>query len=272
MLCCLCCLWGNVFTGAIAQTPQYTIYEKDGVLFCTGDTEVAVQNNKGAQMIIAGDMEGAIMVLKKGLQHAPLFYPFLYNSGVAYMRCRKYDEARVYLEKAMHVVPENPKIYLLIGEVYSLTGREGDALYYFRKSLQINSKEIDALIKIGNIYIERNQLELSSKYFDAALKIDPKYADAIIGFAKIHFKRGEYYKTLVRLKAIKLDNIITYDKAYHYYYAESAFKLKDYHTAYTQYEQLLQFKNDVFFLTHSYSLIEHKLHLSKQFAELEYTK
>ena len=271
LLSCSFCFASDELTGTIAQNPKYTIYEKDGVLFCTGNTEAALHNNKGAEKLVANDLEGAIDIFKEGLKHAPLFYPFLYNCGVACMRKREYDAARIYLEKAMHIVPENPKIYILMGELYALTGREGDALILFRKALQINRKELQAIIKIGNIYVDRNQLELAVTFFDAALKINPQYPDAVIGYAKIHFKKGEYYKALIWLKSIDVAKG-DYDKAYHYYFAESSFKLKDYKTAYEQYEKLLQFKNDVFFLTHSYALIEHKMNLSRQFAELEHVE
>ncbi|MEW6525273.1 MAG: tetratricopeptide repeat protein [Spirochaetota bacterium] len=271
LLSCSFCFASDELTGTIAQNPIYTIYEKDGVLFCTGNTEAALHNNKGADKLVANDLEGAIDIFKEGLKHAPLFYPFLYNCGVACMRKREYDAARIYLEKAMHIVPENPKIYIVMGELYALTGREGDALILFRKALQINRKELQAIIKIGNIYVERNQLELAVTFFDAALKINPQYPDAVIGYAKIHFKKGEYYKALIWLKSIDVTKA-DYDKAYHYYFAESSFKLKDYKTAYEQYEKLLKFKNDVFFLTHSYTLIEHKMNLSRQFAELEHVE
>ncbi len=269
LLCISVCVASDELSVTIDQDPKYSIYEKDGVLFCTGNTEVAVHNNKGANKLVLNDIDGAIEIFNQGLKHAPLFYPFLYNIGIACMRKREYDTARVYLEKAMHIVPENPKIYVVIGELNALTGRDGDALILFRKALQINRKELQAIIKIGNIYVERNQLELAGRYFDTALKINPQYPDAVIGFAKIHFKKGEYYKALIRLKSIDVAKA-PYDKAYHYYFAESSFKLKDYKTAYEQYQKLLQFKNDVFFLTHSYALIEHKMNLSRQFAELEH--
>ncbi|MCX8123390.1 MAG: tetratricopeptide repeat protein [Spirochaetes bacterium] len=268
LVCGSFCLALDEFAVTVAQKPKYTIYEKDGVLFCSGDTQVAVQNNKGAEKLVINDLDSAIEIFKEGLQHAPLFYPFLYNIGIAFMRKREYDAAHVYFEKAMHVVPENPKIYILMGELYALTGREGDGLILFRKALQINRKELVAIIKIGNIYVDRNQLELAQRYYDAALKINPQYPDAVIGFAKIHFKKGEYYKALVWLKSIDVAKT-QYDKAYHYYFAESSFKLKDYKTAYEQYAKLLQYKDDVFFLSHSYALIEHKMNLSRQFAELE---
>ncbi|HQQ51049.1 MAG TPA: tetratricopeptide repeat protein [Spirochaetota bacterium] len=255
----------------IEQKPQHTIYEKEGILYCSGNTEAAVCNNKGADELAANNVNDAIAIFQEGLTHAPLFYPFLYNIGIAYMRNRQFDEARVYLEKAKHIVPENPRIYILIGELYAFTGREGDALVLFKQALNINKKELDAIIKIGTIYIERNQLELALRYFNSALNINPKYSDAGIGFAKVFFKKGEYYKALIRLKSIDITQG-NYDKAYHYYYAESSYKLKDYKTAYEQYKQLLVYKDDIFFLTHSYALIEHRMNLARQFAELENVK
>ncbi len=76
LLSCSFCFASDELTGTIAQNPKYTIYEKDGVLFCTGNTEAALHNNKGADKLVANDLEGAIDIFKEGLKHAPLFYPF----------------------------------------------------------------------------------------------------------------------------------------------------------------------------------------------------
>ncbi len=70
---------------------------------------------------------------------------------------------------------------------------------------------------------------------------------------------------MVLLKSINTS--AEYDKSYHYYFAESAFKTGDYKTAVEQYETLLKFKHDRFFLVNSMFLIKHKLELSKRFTE-----
>ena len=93
----------------------------------------------------------------------------------------------------------------------------------------------------------------------------PRFNNAVLGKAKIHFKESDYHKALVTLKAI--DTRKDYDRAYHYYYAETSFKLQDYKTASQQYAILLQDKNDRFFITNSVTLIEHKLDLSNRFIE-----
>ena len=69
----------------------------------------------------------------------------------------------------------------------------------------------------------------------------------------------------MQIKSIDLSG--DYDKALHYYYAESAYKLKDYQTAYDQYTALLRYRTDKFFLTNSLLLIQHKLDLCRRFVE-----
>ena len=85
----------------------------------------------------------------------------------------------------------------------------------------------------------------------------------MLGKAKIFFKEGKYIKSVVLLKSI--DQSKKYDKVLHFYFAEAAFKLGDYKKAAEEYEKLLKFKNDRFFLEKAPILIINKLNLTKKF-------
>ena len=124
---------------------------------------------------------------------------------------------------------------------------------------------MNTYILIGDIYYNRNQLRTAKKYYETTITLQYSFPNGILGLAKIHFKNKEYLKSIVLLKSI--DTSSEYDKSFHYYFAESAFKTGDYKTAVVQYETLLKFKNDRFFLVNSMFLIKHKLELSKRFAE-----
>jgi cytochrome c-type biogenesis protein CcmH/NrfG len=139
------------------------------------------------------------------------------------------------------------------------------AIDQFRIGLKKNPREINTYILIGDIYFERNQLRIAKRYYEAAIQLQNLFPNGLLGLAKIHFKNEEYIKTIVILKSIDTSN--EYDKSYHYYFAESAYKLSDYKTAVEQYEMLLQFKSDKFFLINPILLIQHKLELAKRFIE-----
>ncbi len=243
--------------------PKEEMYTKNDLVYCTGDAEIAKLNNSAADMIAFGEHEAAGVLLDKGLKRAPIFFPFLYNKGVCCLFLRDFKRALIYLNKAKNILPEYSRTYLQIGFTYQMMAKEEQAIAHFREALKVNLYEIESLILIGDIYYYRNQISQAEKYYKATLEMDQSFANGIIGIAKIQFYRKEYASTIITLKGV--DTAGEYDKALHYYYAESAYKLTDYKTAYDQYKKLLSFKNDKFFITHARSLIQHKLNLAEKF-------
>jgi len=242
-----------------------SIYSKGDILYCTGDNMAASANNKAADMMAEGDFEGAEIILSEALKKAPLFFPFRYNIGICYIYLHKPDQALIHLIKAEQLVPQYYKVNIQLGYTYNRLNREGPAIDNFREALRKNPRDLNILILMGDLYFERNQLASAQKYYREALKINRTFPNGLLGLAKIHFINEEYIKAIVLIKSI--DTTGDYDKSLHYYYAESAFKTGNYASAAEQYEELLKYKQDRFFLTNSVLLINHKLSLSRQFTE-----
>jgi len=245
--------------------PKDRIFFKNGIVFCTGTSILAEVNNRAAAMMEQGDFAGAAGLLDKALKNSALFFPFRYNLGVSYLHLRDLKKSLLHFRKAQAVVPEYYGTYLQMGSIYQQWYRDNEAIDSYRQALKWNKNELNTYVLIGDLFFNRNQLQLAKKYYDQCLRIDHRFNNAVLGKAKIHFKESDYHKALVTLKAI--DTRKDYDRAYHYYYAETSFKLQDYKTASQQYAILLQDKNDRFFITNSVTLIEHKLDLSKRFIE-----
>lgn len=245
--------------------PKYRIYPKNDILFCTGDDTAGKENNRGAEMMLAGKWNEAAEVFENGILHAPLFYPYRYNLGICCLYLNRLDTARMHFTKGVHLVPEYYRTYLQLGYIYGRWNRESEALDYFRKGLKLHPRELNTYILMGDIYFNRKQLSTAKKYYEEALALNHIFPNGLLGLAKIHFINEEYVKTIVLLKSVDISG--GYDKSLHYYYAESAFKTGDYKTAAREYENLLKFKNDRFFLVNSELLIKHKLELSRRFTE-----
>ena len=244
---------------------RFSIYAKEDILFCTGDDPAGTENNRAAELMLLGEFTAASQLLEDALIHAPLFLPFRYNLGICYLYLNRLDVAMMHFTKAKHLVPEYDRIYLQIGYIYDRKNDETRALEYFRAALRLNPTELNTYILIGNIYYRRNQISLARRHYERALKINPSYPNGLLGLAKIHFQKEEYIKAIVLFKSI--DTSGEYDKSLHFYYAESSFKLGDYRRAAEEYEKLLSFRNDRFFLVNSVLLIKHKLDLSRRFIE-----
>ncbi len=246
-------------------TGKYSIYSKNDILFCSGDDPAGLANNRAANLMTEGKFQEALLVLEDGLDRAPLFFPFRYNAGICNLYMNRLKESLMHLTKASQLVPEYHLVYLQKGYVYDRMNRETDAIEQYRMGLKKNPKELNTYILIGDIFFNRNQLREARKYYSETINIHSRFPNGILGLAKIHYKNKEFLKAIVLLKTVDLTG--DYDKSYHYYFAESAFKLADYKTAVEQYETLLKFRNDRFFLVNSILLIKHKLELSKRFTE-----
>jgi tetratricopeptide (TPR) repeat protein len=242
-----------------------SIYSKGDVLYCTGDNPAASANNKAADLMMEGDYNEAEKILFLALKRAPLFFPFRYNIGICYLYLNRLDHALIHLNKAEQIVPEYYKVNLQIGYIYSRMNRESLAIDNFRIALRKNPRDLNILILMGDLYFERGQLANAQEYYRAALRINRIFPNGLLGLAKIHFINEDYIRAIVLLKSIDLSG--DYDRALHYYYAESSFKTMDYEKAVEQYEELLKYKQDRFFLTNSILLINHKLGLARQFVD-----
>jgi tetratricopeptide (TPR) repeat protein len=249
------------------EEPSEKLYSRGDIIFCEGGSEAALANNNAATMMDAGDFVNAEKAIIEALKHAPLFFPFRYNIGICYIHLNKLDHALLNMEKAGNIFPEYHKTYIQIGYIYQRRQKEDIAISYYRKALTKNPRANEVFVLIGNVYLDRNQLEMADKYYSASLEINPKNPNAQLGQAKIHYLRKEYYRALTIIKYIPLAG--EYDKSLHFYYAECAYKLQDYQTAFTQYNALLNFKNDNFFLINSVALIKHKIDLCRRFIEVQ---
>lgn len=247
------------------KKPRESIYSRNEIIFCTGNSKLANANNRAAELMEKGDYAAAEAILAEALKNAPLFFPLRYNIGLCHVHLNNLKVALIHMQKALYVFPEYSKTYLQIGYIYQRFGKDSTAIDYFRGSLERNSKELTALTLIGDIYFNRKQYEVAKKYYQASLKIDRRLPNGLLGLAKIHYIREKFYRALILLKSIDLTR--DYDKSLHYYYAECSFNLRDYESAYEQYNNLLRFRNDKFFLTNSIALIKHKLDLTRRFIE-----
>jgi tetratricopeptide (TPR) repeat protein len=244
------------------------INREGNLLLCTGDSPAAKANNMAADLIARGEYERAIAELERALLYAPLFVPFRNNLGVAYYFTRDYRRAHLNFDKALLQVPEYYLFYVQKGTVCELTFDDDNALEWYKRAARLNPLNMEPLVLIGNLYFERNQRRMASQYFTHVLSKDATNADALLGTAKIHFADNKFYLCYMTLKKISITSG-PYDKSYHYYYAEAAYKLRRYKEAHVNYTELLKYRYDKFFLNTSYRLIEHKAELSKRFADTE---
>lgn len=244
------------------QRASEEIYFDGEAVFCTGKARVAEENNIAASLILERKYKDAADILYAALANAPLFFPYRYNLGLCHLYMNELDKALLHFTKAKQLFPEFSGTYLQTGYIYCRKRRNMEAVREFQEAIRRNKRELNALVLIGDIYYTTDEFSMAKKYYDASLTVDPAFPNALLGRAKLLFARKKYLETIEEIKKIKLSD--AYDKALHFYYAESAYKTADYETAEKQYSTLLKYPADKFFMTVPQSIIERKINACKQ--------
>lgn len=85
----------------------------------------------------------------------------------------KFDEAIALLNEAKNVVPDEFRIYFLLGISYQREHKAIDAAMALEKAVQLNEKSIDALTALGLVYDEMKRHADSDSMYERAIRLDP---------------------------------------------------------------------------------------------------
>ncbi|HJW27833.1 MAG TPA: tetratricopeptide repeat protein, partial [Saprospiraceae bacterium] len=85
----------------------------------------------------------------------------------------KFDDAVSLLSEAKNVIPDEFRIYFLLGVSYQRQHKAIDAAMALEKAIQLNEKSIDALTALGLVYDEMKRHEESDSMYERAIRLDP---------------------------------------------------------------------------------------------------
>ncbi len=149
----------------------------------------------------------------------------------------RFNKALGYLTRAQEIEPNNPAIYLALGDVYIMQNDAKNALASYNRSLYFDPKSPLPKIKIGNIYMRAPNLAAARPYFQEARDIDSTFAPVYRQLGELYTMAGQFNlaKTNFR-KFLDLsgDNIPAKIQ-----YAKALFRTKDFTTALTTLEEVL---------------------------------
>jgi tetratricopeptide (TPR) repeat protein len=145
------------------------------------------------------------------------------------------------LEKALKLETKDASLYVAMGYVHSLIGKNADALKFYNMALEVSPDDPRVHFSLGALYEKIGSKETAIKEFRQTIKLDPNFSDAYnylgymfaedgvnldeaVGLAKkalesdpdngayldslgwIYFKKGMYNEALAELeKAVKSD-------------------------------------------------------------------
>src|SRR5665647_2773831 len=104
----------------------------------------------------------------------------------------RFNKALGYLTRAQEIEPNNPAIYLAMGDVYMLQNDAKNALASYNRSLYFDPKSPLPKIKIGNIYMRAPNLAAARPYFQEARDIDSTFAPVYRQLGELYTMAGQF--------------------------------------------------------------------------------
>lgn len=133
-----------------------------------------------------GDLDGAAAEFEAALRlNRSSFLPLptvAYESyiglgQIALLKGRR-EEALVYFEKAIRLLPGHTLAYDVLGSVYFPRGEYEKAAAYFARAVELNPQDLSARFYLGTCWMKLGKPRQAAEQFHAAREIDPTYDQA----------------------------------------------------------------------------------------------
>ena len=156
--------------------------------------------------------------------------------GLAYMGLSKYDDAIVYLEKALRLSDGSVQdidydINYYLATAYFKNGQTQDALQSYDAILALRPKEIEAYYLRGYVKLCGGNFESAKEDFDKTISLEPQNYDRLIQIYIALVDNGYREVGKEYLQQVIADNeksISNYDLGRIYYYLEDYESAKNY--------------------------------------------
>lgn len=132
-----------------------------------------------------------------------------YNYAIALMANGKIDQAIPALENAIRYKPDNPKLFVQLGEAYAKKGKYQDAELAIQEAIRLAPNAVEPYMNLANIYGRMNRQQDMDRAFATATQINPNNVKLYLNIGTIYAKQNRYDKAEeMWTTAYKLDSRI----------------------------------------------------------------
>jgi serine/threonine protein kinase/tetratricopeptide (TPR) repeat protein len=199
----------EVSRGGVHPTENTTAYD----LYLKGRD--ALRGNQGSR-----DIAAAVSLLQSALHEDPNFA--LAYTGLADANLHLYADSKdpLYAEKALAAAnkaetldPSLPEVHLVLGSVYTNTGRSAEAISELKRALALAPNSDDAYRRLGKVYLTSGRKQEALSAYQSAVAANPYYWSNHNTLGGAYFQFGENDKALKeyqRVSELAADNPIGY--------------------------------------------------------------
>jgi len=111
-------------------------------------------------------------------------------------------DAYDFIQKAILLDPDNPKLHNNFGNVYNKLGKFELAIKHYQKAIQLNPYYGIAYNNIGTIYLKQNNISKAQFFLEKAINLLPQSTDPHYNLATIFSRKRLFDKALEQLDSI----------------------------------------------------------------------
>lgn len=240
------------------------IENRDGWIWAMGQDMGSRRNNEALSFVQANDMARARSILEIVKKKAPQNFAARFNLGRIYLFFREHNKARIEFRQASLLMPQYWMNNFYLARSYELMGKYNEAEEQYRLSYRKNPYDLASLASLGNVYITQKRYFEAESVFRYCLRQDTAFNDALIGMGKLNFFSARYLDAVAWFRSV--ETISSYNKEYHYYYAESAFYARMYPLAIEEFQKMLAYPQDAIFNKVSLTRVRFRLNQARRLA------
>ncbi len=128
-------------------------------------------NKLALRLIDRNDLKTAKKLLSELLDRFPSDFETLNNYSIVLLNLKDYDDALLYVKKAIKIQPSY-HTFNNLGTIEKKLFRYEESISSFLKTITINPNYIDGYVNLAILYNEIGNLEKSNKYFEVATTLD----------------------------------------------------------------------------------------------------
>ena len=157
--------------------------------------------DKAWNLIVSGEYEEALKILKKAKKLAPDDIKVYILLGWAYMYLEKFDEAMAVYQKALKINPENEIAKVNLGFISYKLGIYGEAIEKLSKIVKEGRNKqakLYAHLYLGIVYYEREMYKDAVEFLSKAIRMGPNLYEAYyyLGAVLKNMNRNDMAKTI----------------------------------------------------------------------------
>jgi tetratricopeptide (TPR) repeat protein len=122
----------------------------------------------------------------------PTYWAAHYNAGLALLDAKRFDEARVSLERATTLKPDEPNVLDALGRSYDGENEISSAVTSFKRAIDINPEMFESYNNLGTVYFKNKDYALAEANFAAALRLKSEASASRFNLGLCYARQGRY--------------------------------------------------------------------------------